>query len=96
MTTTLSPPLEYVASRPSRQPRATKAVRPRTFRTSLAIAKVGAGLAVVTAALGFASFNLDAQPTPAEHGVVIPAPQHHTVLGRGTLPALYLPVALAP
>jgi len=96
MTTALSPSLEYVAPRHSPQSRATKAVRPRTFRTSLAFAKVGAGLAVVTAALGFAAFNLGAQPTPADHAVVIPAPQQHTVLGRGTLPALHLPVALAP
>ena len=96
MTTTLSPSLEYVAWRHSSQSRATKAVRPRTFRTSLAITKVGAALAIVTAALGFAAFNLGAQPIPEDHAVVIPAPQQHTVLGRGSLPALHLPVALAP
>jgi hypothetical protein len=96
MTTTLSPSLEYVASRHSSKSRATKAVRPRTFRTSLGVAKVGAGLAIVTAALGFGAFSLGAQPIPADHAVVIPAPPQHTVLGRGTLPALHLPVALAP
>jgi hypothetical protein len=94
MTTTLSPSLEYVASRHSSQSRATKAVILRTFRTSLAIAKVGAALAVVTTALGFAAINLGVQPLPEGHAAVMPAPHQHTVLGRGSFPALHPPVGI--
>jgi hypothetical protein len=84
MAIALNPNLGYVA---------TKAVLPRTMRTSVAIAKLGAAVAVAATALGFAAFNLGAEPIPAGHAVVTPAPHHKTVLGHGHLPALHLPVA---
>ena len=63
----------------------------RTVRTGLAILKVGAGVAIASAALGVATSSLGAPPTPAGHVIVAPAPEQHTVLGRGSLPALQLP-----
>jgi len=84
MTIALNPSLGYVAA---------KAVLPRTMRTGVAIGKLGAAVAVAATALGFAAFNLGAEPIPAGHAVVTPAPHHQTVLGHGHLPALHLPVA---
>jgi hypothetical protein len=93
MTTTLTPPLGYLARRPTHPPLAAKSVAPRTIRIGVAVAKVGIGLAIVTAALGSAVFSLAAHPVPVSHAVVTPAPHHPTVLGRGSLPALQLPAA---
>jgi hypothetical protein len=84
MTIALSPSLGYVA---------TQTASPRTIRTGVAIAKLGAALAVVATALGFAAFNLGAEPIHAGHAFVTPVPHHQTVLGHGHLPALHLPVA---
>jgi len=63
--------------------------------TATAVTKVGAGLAIVAAALVFASANLGIQSAPSGHAIVVPAPQQPTVLGRGSLPARQLPNALA-
>ena len=63
--------------------------------TATAVAKVGAGLAVVATALVFASANLGIQPAPSGYAVVVPAPQQSTVLGRGSLPVRHLPNELA-
>jgi hypothetical protein len=93
MTTAHTSTLVYAARRRSHQPLAAETVVSRTIRTGVAVAMVGAGLAIVTAALGFAAFNLGAHPVPAGHAIVAPAPHHQTVLGRGSLPVRQLPAA---
>jgi hypothetical protein len=94
MTIALSPSLGYVASRVAHQPPAAKTVNRRTNGTAVAVAKVGAALAIATSALGLAAFNLGAHPIPASRATVPPAPQQHSVLGHGNLPALQLPAAV--
>jgi hypothetical protein len=63
-----------------------------TVRASIAVAKVGAALAVLTTALAFGVVNLGAPPIPPDHAVVTPAPHPHTPHARGSLPVLQLPI----
>jgi hypothetical protein len=95
MTDALNSSLAYFASHQSHQPSAARTAMPRTIRSGVAVAKVGAALAIVATSLGFAALNLGVHPVPAERAVVTPAPHQKTVLGRGSLPALQLPVAVA-
>jgi hypothetical protein len=61
------------------------------LRTGILVAKVGAAVAVVAGALGFAVIDLAAPSVPADHAVVTPAPHGYTGPGSGPLPALQLP-----
>jgi hypothetical protein len=88
---TLTSTLGYAVRRPSDQPLTAHTAASRSIRTGLGFLKVGAALAIATAALGFAVSDLGAQPMPAGHAMVTPAPHRQTVLGHGTLPALQLP-----
>src|SRR5215213_2449073 len=85
MTIALSSRLGYFATRQPHQPPATRTAISRSIRSGVTVAKVGAALAIVAASLGFAAVSLGAQQAPAGHVVVIPAPHHPTVLGRGSL-----------
>jgi hypothetical protein len=94
MTDALTSSLGYFASSQSHQPPATRIAMPRTIRSGVAVAKVVAALAIAATSLGFAALTLGVHPVPAGHAVVTPAPHQHTVLGRGSLPALHLPGAV--
>ena len=97
MATILAPARGYALRRPSDRPLTPHIAASRIIRTGLGLVKVGSALAIAAAALGFAVSDLGAQPIPAGHVIVMPAPHRPTVLGRGTLPALQLPTtAIGP
>ena len=63
------------------------------LRTAIVVAKVGAAVAVIAGAVGFGIINLGAQPLPADHAVVTPAPHRYTGPGNGPIPVLQLPTS---
>ena len=64
---------------------------PRFRKPGLAVAKVGAAVAVLAGALGFAVVDLGTQPVPEGHAIVTPAPHRSAVPGNGPIPVLQLP-----
>ena len=89
--TALTATLGYTARRPADQPLTARTAASRTIRAGAGIVKVGAALAIITAALGFAVCDLAAPPIPAGHAIVMPAPHRPTVPGHRTPPVLQLP-----